>query len=237
MPAYQESLTLARALTAAHPEVADYATLLGSNYVGLGNVERDTGQVEAALKRYEEALQTLAPVLRKNAQDPDARKFQGQAYAGRAAALTRLGRTAEALADWDRALALASGSAQIRLRVSRALELARSGTVQAAEVDQLARSKSLSGAVLCDLARIAALSSAAAGKDSKLSEADQTRLAKQHAGRAVGLLQQAREAGYFQDAARVANLKTDSDLAPLRARADFQKLLAELEETATKPSK
>jgi hypothetical protein len=42
-------------------------------------------------------------------------------------------------------------------------------------------------------------------------------------------LERARKAGYFNDAARVELMKQDSDLDFLRGRADYQKLLAELE--------
>src|SRR5262249_30505182 len=62
-------------------------------------------------------------------------------------------------------------------------------------------------------------------QDSKTPGADATRLAKEEADRAMAWLKQAVAAG-FEDAAHMAE---DQDLDPLRQRADFQKLLRELE--------
>jgi hypothetical protein len=177
--------------------------------------------------------------LQKSPQNGEARKYQQEAYADRALALSQLGRTAEALADWDRGIDVANVSARERLRASRALALARSGDHKRAraEADELAKDKSLSGAVLYDLARIASLASAAVGKDAKLPPADQSKLAEQHVVRAVQLLRRAKDAGHFQDAAEIATLKKDTDLDPLRSRADFKKLLAELEAPVNTPKK
>jgi tetratricopeptide (TPR) repeat protein len=64
-----------------------------------------------------------------------------------------------------------------------------------------------------------------AEKDDKLDEAERKKLVQQYRERAMQLLGQAVQNG-FKD---VQHLKTDPDLVPLRARADFQKLVAELE--------
>ena len=55
-----------------------------------------------------------------------------------------------------------------------------------------------------------------------------------YAGQALALLRRAKAAGFFKDRAKIERLKRDSDLAPLRQRADFQKFVAELE-AAAKP--
>jgi serine/threonine protein kinase/tetratricopeptide (TPR) repeat protein len=68
-------------------------------------------------------------------------------------------------------------------------------------------------------------------KDANLSEAKRRELATSYADRALGMLRQAISKG-FKDA---AHMKKDTDLNPLRSRADFRKLLAELEaEAATR---
>jgi hypothetical protein len=69
------------------------------------------------------------------------------------------------------------------------------------------------------------------------SKADQLKLAEQHAACAVHLLRQAKDAGYLQDAARIATLKEDTDFAPLRSRAEFKALLADLEGPVIAPKK
>jgi hypothetical protein len=45
-------------------------------------------------------------------------------------------------------------------------------------------------------------------------------------------LRRARAAGFFKDPAKVAHLKQDTDLAPLRPRKEFRKSVAEFEATA-----
>ena len=64
-----------------------------------------------------------------------------------------------------------------------------------------------------------------AGVQAKAPGADAARLAKDDADRAMAWLHKAVQAGY-QDA---AHMKKDTDLDPLRERADFKKLLAEME--------
>jgi tetratricopeptide (TPR) repeat protein len=61
-------------------------------------------------------------------------------------------------------------------------------------------------------------------KDDKLREDERTKLAQRYAGRAVEMLRHSISKGN-KDANR---LKTDSAFAPLRAREDFQQLVAEL---------
>jgi hypothetical protein len=61
--------------------------------------------------------------------------------------------------------------------------------------------------------------------DSQLSEADRKALAQTYADRAVATLRQAVKNGYK----KVAHMKKDTDLDPLRSHAEFQKLLKELE--------
>jgi hypothetical protein len=50
-------------------------------------------------------------------------------------------------------------------------------------------------------------------------------------------LAKAGAAGYFQVAARIKFMNSDPDLEPLRARADFKKLVQELEHKATTRAK
>jgi hypothetical protein len=49
-----------------------------------------------------------------------------------------------------------------------------------------------------------------------------------YAARAVALLELARDRGHFRKKANAAHLQKDGELDPLRMRADFRKLVAEL---------
>jgi hypothetical protein len=99
-----------------------------------------------------------------------------------------------------------------------------------AEADVVARLQGLGDTNLYNIACVFSGSSAAAAKDSKLTPADRTRLKAQYADRAMESLHQAVAKG-FQ---KTAVLKSDPDLAPLRSREDFQKLVQELERKSRK---
>jgi serine/threonine protein kinase/tetratricopeptide (TPR) repeat protein len=81
----------------------------------------------------------------------------------------------------------------------------------------------------CFLARCLSL----AERDTELSEAQRKERAEAYADRAMATLRQAVQNGYKD----FSHMKKDSDLDPLRSRADFQKLLAELQATPPSPSK
>ncbi len=81
-----------------------------------------------------------------------------------------------------------------------------------------------------NIACVFAASSAAALNDGKLAPADRTRLKALYADRAMDFLRQAVAEGH-QD---TALLKGDPDLASLRSREDFQKLVRELERKSTR---
>ena len=135
----------------------------------------------------------------------------------------RLARNAEALKDWDRALALDDGSNRPMYRQQRALTLARTGDrVRAvAEAEDLTQGDQVSGGTLYDAACICALSSAGVIDDAKRQEsyaAQGRRNAPPRPGDRLLQRQPARQ-----------HLKQDDDLAVLRARSDFQNLLKELD--------
>jgi hypothetical protein len=95
----------------------------------------------------------------------------------------------------------------------------------ASEVVKLEKVPHLPAGQLYDLACACSKSSVAALKDSKLSPAKRNNLSEQYAVRAMSFLSRALADGYSD----AANLQNDSDLAPLRDRADFKKLLQQLE--------
>jgi tetratricopeptide (TPR) repeat protein len=76
------------------------------------------------------------------------------------------------------------------------------------------------------VAEFLARCAASAGKDTGLSEERRRALADEYAGRAVALLREAVDKGYKD----LERLQKDRGLLPLRSRADFQKLVRDLEE-------
>src|SRR5262249_41422496 len=91
------------------------------------------------------AIRTLEAILTGLGALPEPRLFLRNAFCERAMALGQLGRHAEAVRAWDRALALDAGTDRIALRGRKALSLVRAGDHAAAvvEAERLAKSQAL----------------------------------------------------------------------------------------------
>jgi hypothetical protein len=100
-----------------------------------------------------------------------------------------------------------------------------------------AKDKAVSAPELYDMARVYSLAVAAVGQDTKLSPADRNKAAEHYAVRAIDLLTKAEAAGFFKTPAKLADMKKDTDIDPLRDREDFKKQLAEWERKAKVPAK
>jgi hypothetical protein len=132
--------------------------------------------------------------------------------------LDRLGRHAEAVHYWEQAVKRDDGSQHAVLQLGLAISQAQaSGNHDQALTKAESLAKGGVAPTLEGLARLCALASAVAGE--------------RYAVRAVKLLRQAVSEDY-QD---TLYLKEGADLAPLRQRDDFKKLLAELEEKTKAP--
>jgi tetratricopeptide (TPR) repeat protein len=222
---YRAALALQERLAADFPAVPDYAVDLGGRYCNFGNLVHDRGEPAAALDWYAKAVATLELVHRAEPQLVTARQFLRNSHWGRADALVRLSRPAEALADWERALALDDGSARTALGLGRADALARAGegARALAAADEVAAAGRLPAGALYNLACAYALAAA------KLPPAD----AERAAAKAVATLRRAVAAGY-RDA---AHMQKDSDLDALRRRDDYAALLWDLaDRPATRPA-
>jgi hypothetical protein len=112
-------------------------------------------------------------------------------------------------------------------RIARCQVLAGKGEhVRATEdVESIARQGGLQSISLYNVACFFSRSMTGVDRDTKLSAANRDRCKARYANRAMEFLRQAVAKG----AVGAAVLKRDSDLEPLRPRADFQKLLADLE--------
>jgi serine/threonine protein kinase/tetratricopeptide (TPR) repeat protein len=215
---YRAALAMWEKLAADFRAVPDHAVGLGRTYCELGDLIRDRGEPAAALDWFAQALATLEPVHRADQWTASARHFLRNGHWGRATALMRLNRPAEALADIDRALGLDDGSGRTALRLERAIASARAGEAAKAlaAADELSAAGKLTAGQEYDLACVYALATA------KLPPADADRAAV----RALELLRRAFAEGYRD----VAHMLKDSDLDSLRHRDDYFSLLWELAE-------
>ena len=147
-----------------------------------------------------------------------ARDALRDAHAGHARALDRLGQHAEAVQYWEQAVKRDDGSQRAVLKLGLAISQAQaSGHHDQALSEAETLAKVSDAPTLEGLARLCALASAVAGE--------------RYAVRAEKLLRQAVDEGYRD----TLYLKEGADLAPLRQRDDFKKLLAELEEKTKAP--
>jgi tetratricopeptide (TPR) repeat protein/tRNA A-37 threonylcarbamoyl transferase component Bud32 len=233
-----EAVTIRKRLTERYPEVLEYATGLGASSANLGSVLTDGGQLQKALEWFDQSVQGLEAVVQKEPRQVEAKAYLRNAHQGRAETLSHLGRHAQAVRDWDRALELDDGPNRPPFRLARALAVARAGehARAVAEANDLAQGKPPpSPDAIYDLACVGSLAVAAAAADGKLLPAERDKLTQQYATQALALLARASEKGLFQNAAQVERLKKDPDLAPLRSRADFQKFLRRLEDRPGRP--
>jgi tetratricopeptide (TPR) repeat protein len=230
--ALDRARAIRKKLAGDFPLVLEYARDLGGSYCNLGLVAHKAEKRQAAVDWYNKGQVCLDKVLKKDPRYPYASLFLRNVHWGRARALTRLGRHADALKDWDRALALDTGPTRNWILIGRAQTLARQGEHRRAvtETNTAVQKVPRSGPLLCDLARVYSLAAAAATKDPKLAEAERKKLAEGYAAKAMEWLNQAQREGVFKNAAVRHKVKKDADLDALRGRADFQKLLVALED-------
>jgi serine/threonine-protein kinase len=238
--AYKKALGICERLVSRFPGDDELALDLGKKYAHLGAFLEAKGDVPAALDCYGKAAPRLEALLGRRDVQRLARGYLLETVWPRGLILTRQGRFADALPDWDRAVALAEGlkqalalqgrnTALVGLR-DHALQLARRGDYSqaSAQAGVLAKHASARAGLLYDAGRVEALAAAAASRDQAVSGDERDKRAGQHAARAVELLGQAGKAGYFATPARLDQLATEPDLAPLRARKDFQELRTRL---------
>jgi tetratricopeptide (TPR) repeat protein len=203
-------------LAADFPDVLGFRLSLGGSYCNYGVLVRDTAPAAESLDWFGKAIDTLGPVHAADPRAASARQFLRNSYGGRAEVFGRLGKHAEAAADWEKAVELSSPADQPLVRALRATSRLRAGKVAEA-VAEVAELRPLTGWAAGQLYDFACVYSVASGRiaDKKGEYAD----------RAVELLRKAVKAGWKD----VAKLATDDDLSPLRERDDFKQLLAELE--------
>jgi hypothetical protein len=101
-----------------------------------------------------------------------------------------------------------------------------------AEAEALATLEQLPGQVLYNLACVYAIC-AAAVRDNKpvnppMPDGERSKLMDGYAGRAMALLQRARQSGFFGRPSNLDSLRKDPDLDALRDREAFRRLLQEL---------
>jgi serine/threonine-protein kinase len=228
---FRQAITIYEDLARADPVRTQFAVRRGASYCNMGTFLKEQNDPTAALDWYAKAIPLLEGVLKAEPEQAEAQRFLRDAHWSRGEALTLLKRHAEAIADFDRAAELATGSGREMMQVQRAGALARMGRhAQAvAEAERLASQPAAAPGVLYNAACVYALAAGAVPRDAELAEAERARQAEQYAARAMELLTQLHGAGFFKSRAMVEQLQQDPDLDALRSRADLKRLVEQLQ--------
>jgi tetratricopeptide (TPR) repeat protein len=223
---HRRALTLLEELIRQHPEAWSYRHQSAACYSTLGDMWRDRDDLTKAEDAYSESIRLLDELLARGQKFGPVMGSLQSSSVGRATVRAWLRKYDGAISDWDRAIELAPGPARVGWRLARGTALVRAGRHDEAlkEADQLTRTSKPDQAVLFNGAAVYAIAVEAVKSDPSRAEAC--------AKRSIELLRQAMAAG-FRDA---SFLKRDRDFQPIRERADFRDLVAELEQSTASAS-
>jgi serine/threonine-protein kinase len=241
LTAYEKALAIRQKLADANPTVIQFQSDLAQSHDDTGDPLLQTGRPAEALTAYEKALAIRQKLADAN---PTVIQFQSDlawSYFWFGSLMLQTGQPALALAAQEKALAIRQKLAQAHptvtsFRFNLAYSLARVGSLkqkagrvtEAADlVDQfhqvvatLERLPTLLPDNLYDLACYHALLADAAEPRADVATAE----GQTQAERAMHWLRRAVAAGYLN----LPHMRTDTDLDPLRSRADFQLLMMDL---------
>jgi serine/threonine protein kinase len=222
---FLEAIQLLEHLAETHTEGLDYSISAAEYSVDLGDLLLMADKPQAALQSYAKARERLEAILKQTPKDLRATYYLSRTHEGIARSLSQLGRYAEAVQAWDRAIPLAEGPAQGDLRLGRAVTLAQMHrTKEAIATAEKVLEQDNSAWTAYNAARVFAVAATIPGLDPQRAE--------HYAARAVQLLRKAVE----NDARNREDMKTEQDFESLRKRADFKQLLADIEKkTSTLP--
>jgi serine/threonine protein kinase/tetratricopeptide (TPR) repeat protein len=219
---YRIALAIREKLTADFPAVPGYRVELGGSYCNFGHLVAGGGKPADSLAWYQKAINTLRPIHEQEPRAVSAKLFLRNSHWARAIVHHRLGQYAEAVKDWDRAIALSEVPRQPGVRAARANSQVRAGQVAEA---------------VAEVAALTTLGPDGTGRDRwnavqwydfaciySLASGKSADRKQEYADRAMELLSKAVKAGYKN----ASHMKKNTNLDPLRGRADFKKLLGEL---------
>jgi serine/threonine protein kinase len=223
-----------------HPQEARVRRHLAFCYRNIGNLYKDAGQWTAARASHQQSIAVRKALCQEDPANVDYRAGLSDTWRDLGLVLEQMQQPVEALAAYREAVAQRrlvlekapqiarhrpplSGQYRDLARVLRGLGRPAEAVAVTRERQQLwpANAAELHG-IACELA----LAAAAVGRDNETLSAEAQAERNRYAGQAVGVLREA----VHQGAVDVEQLRAHPDLTLLRERADFQKLLAELEQ-------
>jgi tetratricopeptide (TPR) repeat protein len=237
--AYRQALDLRERLVAEHGSIPAYRKELARVHVGLGDLAGDQKEFDEAEKNFNKALPLQTQLVTEYPKVPAYRnelvdtlvklallRMQRRDFTGALPLLEQAKSHLQAALEPSPPNPTSRRLYRDLLRVLAKCYMGLADNARlASTADELARfgyepvnDAYLAACMLCSCVRLAE-------KDARLDEDMRKQLVQGYAYRALALLRQAVESG-FKDAAK---LRQDPNLEPVRAREEFQKLLAELE--------
>jgi tetratricopeptide (TPR) repeat protein len=208
-------------------------------YAELAAIERDEKAWDTALRWCGQGIDLLELVLALEPNHSEARKVLSNTHMARGETLARLGRRDRALDDWKQMAELGKGQNHADLLGMRALGLAQLGyhrqaTAEVRALEALGREPAYS---IYNYACVFALSMREVGNDPTLTAAHKEELADRYGREAYDRMVKMRNVGFFRSPGMVKALTEDTDMKSLEARADYRKLVEDLEREARPPGK
>jgi tetratricopeptide (TPR) repeat protein len=121
--AYRQAVSLFEKSVEAYPTETEHVFDLAVTCGLLGDVTRDSDRTQPALEWFGQAIRGIETVLHLKKEHARAKEFLPTMHRQRAQILSRLGRHAEAIQEWDWVIEQAEGAECDEARLARALEL------------------------------------------------------------------------------------------------------------------
>jgi tetratricopeptide (TPR) repeat protein len=222
--AQQKLAMLLDSLRADPLRAHDFTSKLAKQLYFLGRVD----EVPAWLGK---GIDILEAVPRDDPRYPEVRVRLLGSFEARAFSCWGQQRYAQAVQDWDRLQKLEPAALSLTARAVRACCLAQVGKVgrATAEAETVWADSGISDGDRVRVACIYALCVAATQGDASLEPAVRAQRVEQYAARALAILTQLRDAGYFKTPANREDFKQLPDFDSLKMRDDFKQFLADLD--------
>ena len=233
---YRRSVPIREQLASEHPAMLGYVCELGSAYCNLGELDTREGRPVEAVPWLDKAINVLEEALRREPRHATARFYLSYTRSWKARALGLQGAWQAALQEWERAIDL-DDRKDPGLRGGRAAALAEVGKREEAarEVVALAEKAELDADTLYAMAEAISLCSANIDPHAAASESAREELAAQRQALAIKLLGRAAASGYFKDRKLAERAQSNPAFASVKARPDFQAIVAPVPESPSKP--
>jgi serine/threonine protein kinase/tetratricopeptide (TPR) repeat protein len=244
--ALENAKALCEQLLKESPNEPEYVNELAQTFINLMMRANFTDQYEQAVRDGERAAGLLEQLTRAHPRVADYQYWLAFSWSNVAYAQEMCHHPEQALATCVKALRIAERLVHAHpdiptyrnrvahIQINHATTLAHQGEFRqaAAEVGSAESDASL-GVTIYNGACVYCQCARAVRKNDTLSLAEKDLLAGQYLDRAMNLLRRAKAAReHFNSAQGVRQLKTDSDLDPLRSREDFREFIAQVEQQA-----